>query len=180
MGGGSSNLKLQLNFHQNLYQTTLLRCAVGLTSFWACFPLNLNCCTALCPAGPPELGLAQMNSCVLIKRQYFQFEIYKCSCSITFFVPTKLVFAFEVQNLKLSCIQGQINSDPKWSNLDYRCQFLQQHIRMHTEILLHLNWKSKSIENQTLDKSDGINGANLTFNKINYWLNQEHFVFISV
>ena len=33
-----SNLKLQLNFHQNLYQTTLLRCAVGLTSFWACFP----------------------------------------------------------------------------------------------------------------------------------------------
>ena len=64
-----SNLKLQLNFHQNLYQTTLLQCTVGLTSFWACFPLNLNCCTALCPAGPPELGLAQMNSCVLMKRQ---------------------------------------------------------------------------------------------------------------
>ena len=33
MGGGSSNLKLQLNFHQNLYQTTLLRCAVGLGLF---------------------------------------------------------------------------------------------------------------------------------------------------
>ena len=28
-----SNLKLQLNFHQNLYQTTLLRCAVGLGLF---------------------------------------------------------------------------------------------------------------------------------------------------
>ena len=36
---------------------------------WACFPLNLNCCTALCPAGPLELGLAQMNSCVLLKRR---------------------------------------------------------------------------------------------------------------
>ena len=42
-----SNLKLQLNFHQNLYQTTLLQCTVGLTGFWACFPLNLNHCTAL-------------------------------------------------------------------------------------------------------------------------------------
>ena len=62
-----SNLKLQLNFHQNLYQTTLPMCR-GSDRFWACFPLNLNCCTALCPAGPPELGLAQMNSCVLIKR----------------------------------------------------------------------------------------------------------------